>query len=669
MKKRLASVGTGVAALACAASAWASDYSDAVLSLNPSMYVRLEESSGPGVDSSAGGLHPLRNVEGNVIRGAAGPGAADGFNGFGAGNLAYGFPHNVPTGDSAGAQTSTLDPTVPQPGDGYIPATGASARTVVTWFKLTQRPGIESDPANDPNSRQAPIGFVQYGRSVSGNTLGKEFRMGATVETNAGVRTGRDLFNLNLGARSIWGTTTPVEQDTWYMGAIVFPEGLATAADIRMFVNGTLQTLQGDLGVVPDTASGFMPVSFRIGRDFGGYGVGGTLDEVAVWERALTDGEIQNLYNAALGIAGPATWNVDADGTWTAPANWLGPVPNSVGGVANFAGAITQPRTVTLDAAQTIGELKFDNANRYTIAGTSTLTINKSTGNGAISVTSGSHTVAAPVALAVSTDVDVAQAGDTITLAGGVTGAAGAALTKTGAGTLEAGHVRAESLSIETGMVKILPNGTAAGTSNVGELSLFFGATLDVSNNKLVTETPVGTANASGTYNGVHGDVQRAYNSGKWDLPGLMTSMPEAGPTIGTTTIGVASAQQILFIAPTATGTFAGQPVTGATTIAMYTYAGDLTFDGRVDAQDYGIIDNWVQFPGTSGYANGDINYDGVIDAVDYGIIDNTIQLQGAPIPVGGEAFAGVAAVPEPASLAALCASLLAVAGRRRRAR
>jgi hypothetical protein len=62
--------------------------------------------------------------------------------------------------------------------------------------------------------------------------------------------------------------------------------------------------------------------------------------------------------------------------------------------------------------------------------------------------------------------------------------------------------------------------------------------------------------------------------------------------------------------------------------------AGDMNFDGLVDAQDYGTIDNWVQFPGTDGYANGDLNYDGVIDAADYGIIDNTIQLQGPPLPV-----------------------------------
>ena len=68
--------------------------------------------------------------------------------------------------------------------------------------------------------------------------------------------------------------------------------------------------------------------------------------------------------------------------------------------------------------------------------------------------------------------------------------------------------------------------------------------------------------------------------------------------------------------------------------LVMYTYTGDLDLNGTIDGADYGIIDNYVQFPGTSGYANGDFNYDGIIDGADYGLIDNAIQLQGAPIPV-----------------------------------
>jgi hypothetical protein len=246
-------------------------------------------------------------------------------------------------------------------------------------------------------------------------------------------------------------------------------------------------------------------------------------------------------------------------------------------------------------------------------------------------------------------------------------------LTKIGGGTATVTNVRTGTagLAVDAGTLRTAPNATAAGASKMATLAIGPSARLDLTNNKLVTDTSVGTF-SGGAYNGVHGEVQRAYHSGAWDQPGLMTSMPEAGPTIGTTTIGVATAEQILFLAPTATGTWAGQSVNASTTLAMYTYAGDLNFDGRVDAQDYGIIDNWVQFPGTSGYANGDINYDGVIDAADYGIIDNTIQLQGAPIPSGAgvaasASLSGVTAVPEPTWLAAGAIALLALRRRLRR--
>ena len=208
-------------------------------------------------------------------------------------------------------------------------------------------------------------------------------------------------------------------------------------------------------------------------------------------------------------------------------------------------------------------------------------------------------------------------------------------------------------------------------------------ARIDLRDNKLITDTPVGSFNGT-AYTGIQGEVQRAYNFGAWDQPGLTTSMPNAGQNAGilsgTETIAVATAEQVLFISATDTALFQGQTVTGATTIAMYTYAGDLNLDGLVDGADYGVIDNSVQFSGTDGYVNGDCNYDGVIDGADYGITDNTIQLQGAPFPgvvfgagasTFGASLSGVTAVPEPASLSvvglAAAGSLLRPRRRRRR--
>jgi autotransporter-associated beta strand protein len=233
--------------------------------------------------------------------------------------------------------------------------------------------------------------------------------------------------------------------------------------------------------------------------------------------------------------------------------------------------------------------------------------------------------------------------------------------------------VRSAALTINSGaVVQLASNGTNGRVLKTTNLGIAPAGRLDLTDNKLITNTPVGTS-ASGTYDGVQGEVQRAYNFGSWDAPGLLTSDPRAAAAIGLTTIGVASAEQILFVAPTETATWAGQTVSGASTLAMYTYAGDLNFDGLVDAQDYGLIDNFVQFPGTDGYANGDINYDGIIDAGDYGIIDNTIQLQGAPISLAGDIAStnetGITPVPEPGSVTAFALATTTMLARRVRRR
>jgi len=372
-----------------------------------------------------------------------------------------------------------------------------------------------------------------------------------------------------------------------------------------------------------------------------------------------------------------SNWNVDADGTWSTDANWSPAThPNAVGRIVNFGAIINGPHTVTVDAAKTVGRLNFSNANKYTIGGAAPLTLDATSGGVGITVSSGSHDITAPLALAKDANVVVAAADSTLTL--GDLQASPVSVTKSGPGVLAVNHVRANALAVNEGTVAVLADATPSGVSNVGTLTISAAARLDLKSNKLVTNSPIGTFDGT-AYNGVQGEVQRAYNFGAWDQPGLTTSEENAGqnagPLSGTTTIGVATAEQIIFVGPTETGVFAGQTVTGATTIAMYTYAGDVNFDGLVDGADYGTLDNWIQFPGTSGYANGDVNYDGVIDGADYGVLDNSIQLQGDPFPGwdstgSSAAVAGVSAVPEPSAcgFAVLgAASLLARRSRRRR--
>ena len=80
-----------------------------------------------------------------------------------------------------------------------------------------------------------------------------------------------------------------------------------------------------------------------------------------------------------------------------------------------------------------------------------------------------------------------------------------------------------------------------------------------------------------------------------------------------------------------AAGMFDGQNVVTTDVVVKYTYFGDSTADGKVDASDYSRIDNGY-LNHLTGWFNGDFNYDGVINGSDYTLIDNAFNMQGAAI-------------------------------------
>ena len=141
--------------------------------------------------------------------------------------------------------------------------------------------------------------------------------------------------------------------------------------------------------------------------------------------------------------------------------------------------------------------------------------------------------------------------------------------------------------------------------------------------------SPIGGWNGS-AYTGVTGMIARGYNFGAWDGSGIITSAAQAAT--GVTTIAVAEAADVLYITGDETAWYGGDVLDATTVLVKYTYAGDANLDGAIDGADYGAIDNWVQFPGTTGFFNGDFNFDGVIDGADYGIIDNAVQFQEGPL-------------------------------------
>jgi fibronectin-binding autotransporter adhesin len=229
--------------------------------------------------------------------------------------------------------------------------------------------------------------------------------------------------------------------------------------------------------------------------------------------------------------------------------------------------------------------------------------------------------------------------------------------------TLNAGAIRENVLTVN-GAVTIPVNGTSTGTSKVTSLSV--AGTLNLTDNKLIVATGgIGAWNGS-IYTGVSGEVQSGFSGGAWNGDGIITSMPDA--LIFLTTISVVRADEALNLSGAQTTTWGGQVVTGTDALVMYTYAGDLNADGRINADDYAWIDLYSQIPGSKGYGHGDINYDGAINADDYAFIDVNVIRQGIPFqarPVNAAA-SSLVAVPEP-GLGLAGIALLPLMRRRRR--
>src|SRR5262249_13327121 len=132
----------------------------------------------------------------------------------------------------------------------------------------------------------------------------------------------------------------------------------------------------------------------------------------------------------------------------------------------------------------------------YTIAGSSTLTLDASSGSAVIKSTAGLHTIATPVVLNDNLIVDT-NFGAGVAVTGNLS-AAGRTITKFGGGNAQFSNTRAAALNVAVGAVQIIsqpsPN-NAPGTSVVQSLSISPGASLDLTNNSMIVDYtgPVGT--------------------------------------------------------------------------------------------------------------------------------------------------------------------------------
>ncbi len=196
---------------------------------------------------------------------------------------------------------------------------------------------------------------------------------------------------------------------------------------------------------------------------------------------------------------GTPTWIHNGSGNWIVDANWSPSQANGIGDTASFAGAISSAATVTLTANRTVGTLTFDNSNRYTIAGTSTLTMDVPSGSAAINVLSGAQTITTPVTLNDATTLTVST-GSVITFGGVVAGPG--ALTFAGPGNAVLTAKPGAALTVSGGsLFATTANMPAAVTLN-GTGFITFGTGTSGAINTTYTGVISGTSTTTGASSG-----------------------------------------------------------------------------------------------------------------------------------------------------------------------
>jgi hypothetical protein len=367
------------------------------------------------------------------------------------------------------------------------------------------------------------------------------------------------------------------------------------------------------------------------------------------------------LNDGAFMLPESSAWDVDASGNWSSVANWSDGDLSHAGATAVLGNKITAPRTITADAPVTVGRIDFDNANTYTVAGDGTLTLDATSGEAQINVTSGSHSIAAPVSLADNTVITVAPLTGSLGITGQLS-ADGVNLTKAGAGTLTVANVRAAGLSISGGTVAVASNGTDTGVSLVTTLAIARDATptatLDLADNAAIVDY-TGTSPATLIRQQILAGRGGSGLGKTWNGQGI-TSSTAATAEPESRSIGYAENSALPLGVFT---TFGGQMVDDTSVLIAFTRTGDANLDGVVNDDDVTIV-GATYAPGVPNphWALGDFDYNGFVDDDDVTLLGVFYDPSAAPLAApfdspaqladNGVANSDVAAVPEPNSVA-----------------
>jgi autotransporter-associated beta strand protein len=269
--------------------------------------------------------------------------------------------------------------------------------------------------------------------------------------------------------------------------------GLSSNSTLDFSISGTSSSLLNVVGALSETGtatidlntSGNLSPSYTLAT-FGGNNSSQPLAFTVV-------GAPQNYVlsigsnDLVLGPAGAPTWTSTASGSWNTGSNWSStPVPNGQGQTAIVNASAGTAVAITLDAPQTLGTLVLGDSSNSSTAFTlsaganGSLTMaNTGTSPALITVTGGTQTIAANVALAGSLTI-VPTANSTLVISGSVnesTSGTGV-LELTDAGTLIlSGSNNFSSMVVTNGTLVLMNNEALAGGTSltIGDASAFAG--------------------------------------------------------------------------------------------------------------------------------------------------------------------------------------------------
>ncbi len=213
------------------------------------------------------------------------------FDNSGNANVGLSISSNVPAAIGSGnsLQLTGIDSIRP---DAWTGLTGNGARTISMWVQTTA-------VANQI--------FAEWGTNNNGQRF--TFRMeNVNTQPSAGAsKVGGIRTEIQGDYRTTAAASPAINNGNWHHVATVYNPGVTQLESVTMYINGVaVSTTDNPATISLSTVAQF---NVGIGGTSGGTGVvfNGSLDEVGIWNRALSPAEISQLASGIVPIPEPGT--------------------------------------------------------------------------------------------------------------------------------------------------------------------------------------------------------------------------------------------------------------------------------------------------------------------------------------------------------------------------